>query len=166
MKIDIIELPKIDPNELSNLYGMLEDINIVKRGIKSNRRGFPLGHRSATFGYVRGRYNGKYDLSLHTKKYPHIYQELLRIGNIFCPFEFSAIHINKNVICPPHKDSKNIGKSMLLSFGDYTGCNIVIDGKKYDANCEPLIFNGSELEHYNTDDLVGTKYSLVFFNNY
>lgn len=163
-KVDVIELPKIEPNELSILYGMLEDINIIKKTITNNRRGFPLGHKSATFGYVRGRYNGKYDLSQYTKKYPHIYQELLRIGNIFCPFEFSAIHINKNVICPPHKDSKNIGKSMLLSFGDYTGCNIIIDGKKYDANCNPLIFDGSELEHYNTDDLVGTKYSLVFFN--
>ena len=163
-KVDVIELPKIEPDELSILYGMLEDIYITRRGIKSNRRGFPLGHQSITFGYVRGRYNGKYDLSVYTKKYPYIYQELLRIGNIFCPFEFSAIHINKNVICPPHKDSKNIGKSMLLSFGDYTGCNIVIDGKKYDANCSPLIFDGSELEHYNTDDLTGTKYSLIFYS--
>ena len=52
---------------------------------------------------------------------------------------------------------------MLLSFGDYTGCNIVINNKTYDANCNPIVFNGSELEHWNTDDLIGTKYSLVFF---
>jgi hypothetical protein len=162
--VDVIELPKMEANELSNLYGMLEDINVTKRNTRTNRRGFPDGHRAITFGYVRGRFNGKYDLSLCTKKYPHIYQELLRIGNIYCPFDFSAIHINKDVVCPAHKDSKNVGKSMLLSFGDYTGCNIMIDGKKYDANCSPLIFDGSNLEHYNTDDLIGTKYSLVFFN--
>lgn len=165
MKVDVIELPNIEPCELSNLYWMLENISITKRGIKNNRRGFPLGHRSVTFGYVRGRYSGKYDLSVHTKKYPYVYQELLRIGNLICPFEFNSIHINKNVICPPHIDSKNVGKSMLLSFGDYTGCNIIINDVKYNANCSPIIFDGSKLEHYNSDDLEGTKYSLVFFNN-
>lgn len=165
-EVDVIELPKIEPVELSILYHELENINITKRGIKSNRRGFPLGHRSVTFGYVRGRYNGIYDLSLHTKKYPHIYQELLRIGKLICPFEFNSIHINKNVVCPPHTDSNNVGESLLLSFGDYTGCNIVIDGNIYDTNCKPIIFNGSALSHHNTDDLEGNKYSLVFFNNY
>ena len=54
---------------------------------------------------------------------------------------------------------------MLLSFGDYSGCNIVVNNKIYDANCNPIIFNGSNLEHYNTDDLIGTKYSLVYFSN-
>jgi hypothetical protein len=161
---DVIQLPKIEPSELSCLYGMLENIYITKRGMKSNRRGFPMGHRSVTFGYTRGRFNGIFGLSKYSVKHPEIYDELLRIGNIYCPFKFNSIHINKNVICPPHKDSKNIGNSMLLSFGDYIGCNIVINDKIYNANCNPVIFNGSELEHWNTDDLVGTKYSLVYFN--
>jgi hypothetical protein len=89
---------------------------------------------------------------------------LLRIGNIYCPFKFTSIHINKNVVCPKHKDNKNVGKSMLVSFGDYDGCNIVIEDKMYDANLKPIIFNGAELEHWNTNDLVGDKYSLVYFN--
>jgi len=160
---DVIQLPKIEPSELSCLYGMLENIYITKRGMKSNRRGFPEGHRSTTFGYTKGRYNGIFGLSKYSVKYPEIYDELLRIGNTYCPFKFNSIHINKNVVCPRHKDSKNIGDSMLLSFGDYTGCNIVINNKTYDANCNPVVFNGSELEHWNSDDLVGTKYSLVFF---
>ena len=169
IKNNIIQLPKIDPSELSLLYCMLENISIYPKGIKNNRRGFPMGHRSATFGYVRARYatrkNGNiYDLSTYSIKYPDIYKELLRIGNIFCPFKFDAIHVNKNVVCPPHLDSKNVGKSMLLSFGDYTGCNIIIEGEKYNSDCNPIIFDGSKLEHWNTDDLEGTKYSLVFFN--
>jgi hypothetical protein len=53
---------------------------------------------------------------------------------------------------------------MLVSFGDYTGCKIIIDNIEYDANCNPVIFDGSKIEHWNTDDLEGTKYSLVFFN--
>ena len=53
---------------------------------------------------------------------------------------------------------------MLLSFGDYTGCKIIIGNQEYDADCKPLIFDGSKLEHHNTNDLIGTKYSLVYFN--
>lgn len=53
--------------------------------------------------------------------------------------------------------------SMLISFGDYTGCNIVIEGIMYDAKYSPIIFNGSERHHWNTNDLQGNKYSLVFY---
>jgi DNA (cytosine-5)-methyltransferase 1 len=35
---------------------------------------------------------------------------------------------------------------------------------EYDTDCRPVIFNGAELEHWNTKDLQGTKYSLVFYN--
>jgi hypothetical protein len=165
---DIIQLPEISASELSLLYCMLENIYIPKKTEATNRRGFPLGHQSTTFGMTRARFkrtNGNiYDLSSLSIKYPEIYNELLRIGNIIVPFKYTSIHINKNVICPSHKDSKNIGKSLLLSFGDYTGCNIVINGESHDANLKPIIFNGAELEHYNTNDLQGIKYSLVYFN--
>jgi len=166
----VIELPNVEPSELSILYEMLQNINIRKKGEKSNRRGFPLNHRSATFGYTRARYgtrkNGKlYDLSTYSLKYPEVYQELLRIGNLICPFEFNSIHVNENVTCPPHKDSNNIGESLLISFGDYTGSNIVVEGNEYNTNCKPIIFDGSNLLHYNTNNLEGNKYSLVYFNN-
>lgn len=169
-KPKVIELPDVNISELYILYEMLQNINIRKKGEKSNRRGFPLGHRSATFGYTRARYgtrkNGKlYDLSTYSLKYPEVYQELLRIGNLICPFEFNSIHVNENVTCPPHKDSNNVGESLLISFGDYTGSNIVVEDDEYNTNCKPIIFNGSNLLHYNTNDLKGNKYSLVYFNN-
>jgi hypothetical protein len=165
----IVVLPKINPSELFELYNMLDNLYIAKKNKNTNRRGFPLGHQATTFGFTRGRFHGRYELGMMSKKYPEIYNELLRIGNIFCPFEFTSIHINKNVVCPHHKDSQNTGKSMLLSFGEYTGCKIVINVEgietEFDANCQPIIFDGSALEHWNTNDLHGTKYSLVFFNN-
>ena len=167
--INVIELPEINASELFELYSMLENIIFPKKTESTNRRGFPIGHQALTFGYTRARFvsrkNGKlFDLSNCSLKYPEIYNELLRIGNIYCPFDFTSIHVNRNVVCPKHKDSRNIGKSMLLSFGDYTGCNIIINEKKYDANCRPLIFDGANFEHYNSDDLQGTKYSLVYYN--
>ena len=167
--IDVIQLPEVDASELFELYNMLENIIIPKKSKSTNRRGFPIGHQAMTFGYTRARFvtrkNGKlFDLSNCSLKYPEIYNELLRIGNIYCPFEFTSIHVNRNVVCPKHKDSKNVGRSMLLSFGDYTGCNIIVNDKIYDANCKPIIFDGAKLEHYNSDDLEGIKYSLVYYN--
>jgi hypothetical protein len=155
-----IQIP-IDPSELSVLYDMLEQISIPLKNKTNNRRGFPV-HRACTFGITKGRFNGKTDLSRMTKKYPHIYDEICRIGNLFS-FQFTSIHCNHNVICPKHKDEKNVGNSLLLSFGNYGEGSIIIDEKKYDANCCGIIFNGSLLEHYN-EEHAGNKYSLVFYN--
>jgi hypothetical protein len=157
-------LPSVNTNEFNVLYDMLEKISIPNKTNTNNRRGFPR-HRATIFGITKGRFNGLTGLSHFTKKYPEIYKELLRIGNLICPFEFKSIYLNKNTICPKHKDEKNVGDSLLVSFGSYTGANIVIDETTYNANCCPIVFNGSQLEHYNTDDLVGTKYSLIFFNS-
>ena len=155
-----IQIP-INPDEFFVLYDMLCCITIPLKNKTNSRREFGK-HRCMTFGFVKGRFSGKVGLSLSSQKYPEIYDEIVRIGNLF-GFEFTSIHLNHNVICPRHKDSNNNGNSLLVSFGDYTGCNIIIDEKKYDANCNGIIFDGSKLEHYNTDDLVGNKYSLVYY---
>ena len=149
----------------ASLLEMLSKITLRCVKGRSNRRGFPEKHRAFCFGITRGRFNGIVGLSMASKKYPHIYQEIMRIGKIICPFDFNSIHLNHNVVCPKHLDSKNVGESMLVSFGDYTGCNIMIEGDKYDAKHTPIIFNGSKREHWNTDDLQGNKYSLVFYKN-
>jgi hypothetical protein len=95
-------------------------------------------------------------------KYPEIYKELQRIGDEI-GFKYNSIQVNRNLVCPSHIDKTNVGDSMLISFGDYKGCNIVINGVEYNAYHHPTIFNGSQLEHSNTPLLEGTKYSLVYF---
>lgn len=145
------------------LHQLVSKIKIKTKSLTSNRRGFPERHRAITFGLTRGRFNGITGISYFSKKHPEIYTEIIRIGKLICPFEFTSIHLNNNVVCPHHYDSKNVGESLLVSFGDYTGCNIVIEGKTYDAKYTPIIFNGSLLEHWNTNDLVGNKYSLVYY---
>ena len=156
-------LDQIHPEEFSLLYEMLESISLPMTNANNTRRGFAF-HRSTGFGIIRQRHTNNLEISYYSKKYPEIHAEMERIGNKFCPFKYTSIHTNKNVVCPPHRDGANKGKSMLLSFGEYTGCNIVVEGTKLNADCQPIIFNGADLEHWNTDDLVGTKYSLVFYN--
>tara|TARA_R110002126_G_scaffold112280_1_gene250489 strand:+ start:183 stop:668 length:486 start_codon:yes stop_codon:yes gene_type:complete len=156
-------LSKVNETEFNYLLSLLTKITIPKKSVTSNRKNFPPGHRAITLGIVKGRFNGITQLSYFSKKFPEVYKEICRIGDLICPHKYTSIHLNQNVICPPHKDSNNTSASVLISFGDYQGCNIVIDNIKYDAKYTPLYFNGAELEHYNTNDLVGNKYSLVFF---
>ena len=152
-------------NCFDELYQMFEAVRLTKRGVSNNRRDFPH-YNGAIFGMVRPRfkYKGYDELSADSKRFPHIYEEIMRIGKIICPFEFKSVQVNKNLVCPKHVDGNNRGLSLLVSFGEYTGCNIVVKDISYDANCRPVVFNGALHEHYNTDNLQGTKYSLVFFS--
>jgi len=163
--MDVVHLEHRNKEFFEPLYTMLSKITIPCKTITNNRRGFPAKHRAFTFGMTTGRFNGKTDLSYYSKKYPYIYDELMRIGQIICDgvLNFKSVHINNNVICPKHKDSKNIGQSVLVSFGDYVGGGVFIEGVPFDARYQPILFDGSVLEHWNSNDLVGNKYSLVFF---
>lgn len=161
--MNVIHLPKLDEVEFSLLNELLDKITIRLIQDKG-RRGFAK-HRGCVFGMTKPRYIPEIRLSAYSKKYPKIHDEIMRIGNLICPdgFSFNSVQLNENVTCPPHKDSKNVGFSILVSFGNYTGGNIVVDNVVYDARHHPIMFNGAELEHYNTPDLEGHKYSLVFF---
>jgi hypothetical protein len=151
-----------DISDYIYLEELLNSINIPLTSKTSTRRGFGR-HRKATFGLVRQRNTGRIEQSAFSKKYPHIYDELVKLGRDVFDFEFTSIHVNKDVVCPPHKDENNVGDSLIVSFGNYEGCKLIIEGEEFDTKYNPVIFNGSEKEHWNTDDLVGTKYSIVYY---
>ena len=166
-KTPVVKLPKTDI--FNDLISLLEIAKLrsyrdtaIYGGDCGNRRGFPA-YKGGIFGIVQQRKSNIKCLSSMSKDQPVLYNEILRCGRAICPFDFTMIQLNKNLCCPPHKDSKNAGYSMLVSIGDYVGGEVVIDGKEYDARENPLVFNGAELEHYNKPIISGTKYSLVFF---
>jgi hypothetical protein len=162
-----IILSSIDPSLFSYLYDLLKKKTLpYKYPGKGNsgRLGFPK-YKGGVFGLCKRKLPPKVvGVSFLTKKYPEIYDELVRIGKLICPFEFTSIQLNCDLVSPKHKDKNNCGDSLLISFGDYNGANIVVNSIQYDAKYTPIIFNGSLCEHWNTDDLVGTKYSLIYFN--
>jgi hypothetical protein len=159
----------LDAELFNDVLAILKTTKIMKRNKNSTRWG-QIGARFCTFGKTKGRYDGILrDTSYTDRKKPKLSNEINKIGAILKEiygFNYNAVHLNNNVTCPPHYDGKNVGDSILISFGDYTGGNIVIEGKIYDAYLTPIMFNGSQLEHWNTDDLQGNKYSLVFFCNF
>jgi len=161
-ELDITVLPTT-PDEFVEIYKLLQTVKISALSARSNRRGFPDKCKSGVFGMTRGRFTGIYGESCYSIKYPKVSAELIRIGRLLCPVPFNSVFVNQNVVCPKHHDSNNIGKSMLISFGEYTGCKIVVEGKEYDAKDTPICFNGAKLEHWNTPDLVGNKYSIVYY---
>ena len=157
----------VDPAVFDRLYDMLNGINVPLKSTKNNnsRKGFDT-HRSMTFGLVKVRYRGTVGLSSPSVQYPAMYAEMRRIAHLIAPdFGFSSIHVNKNVTCPRHKDDNNVGPSLIVSFGEYTGCELVVEDVEVDTRFRPVIFDGSKLVHMNRPTLVGTKYSLVFFNS-
>jgi len=165
--IDKVPLPvvyeKMDVSLFAELEQLFSKIKLPFSSGQNNRLGFPK-RRGMVLGVVRARMTGVVGLSYNSKKYPKIYEAVMKLGQSISPhFEFKTIQVNHNLVCPKHYDSNNVGESILISFGDYQGCNIVVNGVVYDAKYTPVRFNGALLEHWNTDDLIGNKYSLVFF---
>jgi hypothetical protein len=143
-----------------DVYDLLKHYTIPLKNQTNNRRGFPA-HRSMTLGISKARFSGTLGLSYYSKKYPDLYSRLLEYGKGVCSFPFQSIHINHNVICPPHTDSNNQQLSCVVSVGNYSGGELVINGIAHDTKT-PIEFNGAKHVHYNLPH-TGDKYSIVFY---
>jgi hypothetical protein len=161
MDYNPIYLEKLQEEDIKELYEELEKINIPLLSTKMGRAKTFGNHRSVTFGYTKYRVGKEIKLSNYTKKYPKLYEMLLELGKKI-GFEFNSIHINHNVVCPPHKDKNNIGLSCIVSIGDYIGGELIIGSNMYDTYLSPLVFDGANNTHYN-EPIYGNKYSIVFF---
>jgi len=148
------------------LFEMFEKITLKERKKENlnNRRGFPT-YRGQIYGKVNARYKGIRDLSKDSLDYPEIFAELNKLGKLIEPFKYTSIQVNRNLVAPKHVDGKNVGDSVLVSFGSYGGTSgfIYIDGKKFNAYENPILFNGSQLPHWNSEITHGVKYSLIYF---
>lgn len=152
--------------KVEDVGDLLESLNkkTIPTSSSRPRRGFAK-HTAVCLGMVKPRLERDYRMSRFSRMNPEIHNKIWELGKKIVPFEFNAVHLNKNVVCPPHYDSENVGESVLFSFGDYEGCKIVVNDVEYDAYQSPIMFDGSKMEHYNTPLVSGTKYSLVFYNN-
>tara|TARA_R110002073_G_scaffold150416_3_gene304543 strand:- start:542 stop:1084 length:543 start_codon:yes stop_codon:yes gene_type:complete len=127
-------------------------------------RGYLSPTKTRTKDPETGLYRTKvYDL------HPELKDVFKEFADLYFPdFEYTQVQMNKNFPCPPHKDKKNIGKSVLCCFGNYTGGDtcLYIDDKivKINSQDKPQRFNGSKVLHW-VEQYKGTRYSLVFFIN-
>jgi hypothetical protein len=136
---------------------LLQKTKLDKKQKRSNRLNFPP-YYGGVFGISRARFTGKIGLSRLTKLNPKLWEALQQVH---VPLPWNSIQINKNLVCPKHKDSTNVGNSYIISYGNYTGGELVIEGVPHDTRTG-LIFNGFEKEHWN-NPIEGEKYSVIFF---
>lgn len=154
---------EIDPAIFVPLHNLLEEISIPQSRAE-NRKGFGRA-RSLVFGLRKARVTREIGLSAASRRYPEIWQEIQKIG-AHLNFDYTSVYLNKNVVCQWHIDKGNIGETVIVSFGDYTGCMLNVQGfGETETNCRPVKFDGKKLLHCTTPLESGTKYSLVYYTH-
>ena len=84
-------------------------------------------------------------------------------------FRFTNITANHNLACKPHRDTGNIGTSLIIGFGEYTGGQLAIDDttglhRVVDIKNRFVRFNGAKNKHW-TLPFTGERYSAVFYTH-
>jgi hypothetical protein len=111
--------------------------------------------------YIGGKTRGP---SKYNKKYPELFVALQKlIAGEHPEFNYTTIQINKNVLCIPHIDKNNVGDSMIIGLGDYTGGELVVEGQPTDIHNKFVVFDGRK-GHWN-EDWDGCRYSMIFFTH-
>ena len=153
------------------MYNLLEDVDFYS----GSERQKMIGHKndgsmgSMNYGYTwkgflkrdkegnkinrtSSPYKGLYKTKV-MDEYPYL-EEVFREfqQRYFSDFRYTSIQMNKNFKCPRHIDSKNVGTSILLCLGEYTGGELVVEGFKADGS-DAIIDNKNALFQFN-----GAKY--------
>ena len=160
------ELLELDASAFESLIQHLSKNNIP---INKYRKNVGIG-RSQCFGMVRKRSMAP-DLSRCSWMDPKLHYLLMKFGLTHLPpgFTFTSIQVNDSYTCAIHTDKHNQGNSYIVAFGPYTGGELVLKegvgaaskDKEYNIKHRPLLFNGSQVEHY-TKEFLGRRWSLVY----
>jgi len=136
----------------------------------STNRGNIIGTigRTMTFGFGDNRHGWNYYAT--NKKHPEVFKALIEFGNQIVPkgWEYQGITLNHGVKAKKHTDSKNVGASVIIGIGDFTGGEIRVWNKDnanpQDKNLhdKPVMFNGGLLPH-ETQPFKGDRYTIIYY---
>ena len=122
--------------------------------------------RTQAFGLVR-RWSYRPWISRNCWLRPELWQLLMDFAAKHVPIPWDAVQVNDCYESKPHRDNGNRGLSYIVSFGDYTGGELVLDVSGQEATVDTRhrghLFNGAITRHWNRP-IVGRKFSLVFFS--
>jgi hypothetical protein len=98
---------------------------------------------------------------------PYLTKLLMDFGKKYITdLSWNAITVNQNYVAKKHKDKRNVGESLLVAFGDYTGGQLKIHegdlSGTHDVRHKPLITDFSKVYH-SVEPFEGTRFSLVFY---
>ena len=158
-----MERPEVTEEQRILLQKINDEFNKRPKGISgtTTRPKQSTGYgRSAGFGFIRKRSYAPAPSRMNTR-WPELWNLIKQYGNTI-GIQWDGAQVNINCVCGKHKDKHNVGNSYLISGGSYTGGELVIENNMYDCNNKPIIFNGSEMEHWNKE-MEGFKWTIVFF---
>lgn len=152
---------------MKKVFQLLEETRFPKCRTRPNVSDHP--NESFTLGQVN--YRGQKSLggrtrgpSRYNEKFPELYHAIQEMMECYHPhFKYTTIQVNKNVLSKPHVDKNNVGESYIVALGDYTGGELVIEGKEHNIKHRFKKFDGTK-GHWVTP-FKGTRYSLVFFTH-
>lgn len=163
----------LDHQYIKNICGVLKEgtktVILPGRTIKGKQKiANYVGNlcESITFGRVKPYFTKNAEIQDRKANglYPELYKNLKLIAQTYFPdFEFNTITLNHNLQCQPHKDSKNVGNSIIIGFGDYKDGELNIEGEKHDIKYKPLKFNGALKKHW-VEPFTGERWTAVYFN--
>jgi hypothetical protein len=156
--------------DIKPLLKLLEtvEIPINYHRARKKKEGDPHGSKMPAGkgrSVLLGKIPRRNDLSNFTKQHPEIYQEVKRLAQKYVDFPVSSFMLNKNYQTQKHYDPKNIKESVIFSFGDFKGGELIVEGRLVDTYMKTVKMDGSKSLHWNLPITEGTKYSLVFFNS-
>ena len=99
-------------------------------------------------------------------EYPEIKKMLDDIAVRYFPdFNYNFVQINKNVRTARHRDTKNIGDTVLFTLGDFKGGDLMTDDGPVDVLRKPFCFNGFHTHHWTGDFTGGPRYCCIYFKH-
>jgi len=125
--------------------------------------------RSATFGFGNTRARGINEFAPNTK-WPEVLKAMIDFGNLIAPegWDYTTITLNHGVQAIKHKDSRNVGRSIIVGIGDYEGGSLRVwdpndeNPQDLDIKDKPTMFNGALLSH-ETQPFTGQRYTIIYY---
>jgi hypothetical protein len=149
------------------LLGILATTRVPKIHGCGRREVIGGNGRTMPFGYGNRKFRGEFGAN-HTHR--DLFIALTEFGNQVVPegWDYQMITLNHNVLANKHVDKYNVGRSVIVGIGDYTGGDLTVWGpeeKAYDVKDAPLFFNGSHYAHQ-TLPFEGTRYTIIYFRGH
>lgn len=125
--------------------------------------------RTINFGFGLVRFKGWKQMAAN-KKYPDVLKALVEFGNLAVPkgFEYNIITLNQNVKAKKHLDKVNVGPSVIVGIGPYTGGSLRVyspddkTSKSIDIHNTPLMFNGA-IHPHQTEPFEGERWTIIYY---
>lgn len=140
---------------------------LIRRRLVVNKDRRDAGEgRSQAFGVIR-RWSYRPHLSRNTWQRPELWAMLLDFAARYVTVPWDAVTVNDSYKSAPHRDKGNEGESFTVSFGDFTGGELCMEGPSgetvsVDTRYRGFQFNGSQIRHW-TAPFEGRRFCLVFY---